>query len=66
MNTAPDEQFRRELNMNAGNPTRYFLVIYGLFALDATAPAMPIGRAGGMAGAMCRITRRIGRSALPV
>lgn len=46
MNTAPDEQFRRELSMNAGNCLRYFLVIYGLvlyggFATNATAPAKP-------------------------
>jgi hypothetical protein len=47
MNTTPDEQFRRELNMNAGNCLRYFLVIYD-FARQAT------GRAGSMAGTMCR------------
>ncbi|GMO97426.1 hypothetical protein TM239_15220 [Bradyrhizobium sp. TM239] len=40
INTTPDEQFRRELNMNAGNCLRYFLVIYDVSAANATAPAM--------------------------
>lgn len=56
MNTATDEQFRRELNMNAGNRPRYFLVIYDVLAPDATAPAMPPDDAYGMAGAMCRVS----------
>jgi hypothetical protein len=46
MNTTPHEQFRRELNMNAGNRLRYFLVIYELVSVDlvsviTTAPAKP-------------------------